>query len=212
VGVTTSLEFWTGVRARRRRLGENYLVAFNQMVVRNRRRYGGYLIHLSMVLMAIGIVGSYFFQQETQGTVRNGETLTVGGFTILYTGLEEWRESDELWVSEATVELYRDQELLTTLKPRRDYYPLSGQPITIPSVRSTISEDFYVILVGWEQVGQDQATFKVYLNPLINWLWAGSVLLILGTLVAAWPDKRAQPVVSTAYRPGTVVAGRASAS
>jgi cytochrome c-type biogenesis protein CcmF len=52
----------------------------------------------------------------------------------------------------------------------------------------------------------------VYLNPLINWLWAGSVLLILGTLVAAWPDKRAQPVVSTAYRPGTVVAGRASAS
>ncbi len=212
VGVTTLLEFWTGVRARRRRLGENYLVALNQMVVRNRRRYGGYLIHLSMVLMAIGVVGSYFFQQETQGAVRRGETLTVGGFTILYTGLQEWRESDELLVSEATVELYRDQELLTTLKPRRDYYPLAEQSVTIPSVRSTISEDFYVILVGWERVGQDQATFKVYLNPLINWLWAGSALLIFGTLVAAWPDKRAQPVVSTAYRPGTIVAGKAGAS
>ncbi len=212
VGVTTLLEFWVGTRARRRRFGENYFVALGRMVARNRRRYGGYLIHLSVVLMTIGIVGSYFFQQETQGTLRRGEALTLGGFTILYSGLEEWRESNELWVSEAAVEVYRDKELLTTLKPRRDYYPLAEQSITVPSVRNTVSEDFYVILVGWEQVGQDQATFKVYLNPLINWLWAGSVLLILGTLVAAWPDKRARSAVSTAYRPGTIAVRKAGAS
>lgn len=212
VGVTTLLEFWAGMRVRHRSRGENYLVALRQIIVRNRRRYGGYMIHLSVVLMAVGITGSYFYQQETQGTVRRGETMTLGGFTALYTGLEEWRESDELLVSEATVEIYRDQELITTLKPRRDFYPLSGQPITIPAVRSTISEDLYVILVGWEQVGQDQATFKIYLNPMINWLWFGSIMLIVGTLVAGWPDKRVRSAVSTAYRPGTIVKRKVSAA
>jgi len=212
VGLTMLLEFWRGAGARHRTKGENYLVALNQIIIRHRRRYGGYLVHLSIVLMAIGVTGSHFYQQETQGTIRRGETMTLGGFTILYEGLEEWRESDELLVSEATVTVYRDKELVATLKPRRDYYALSGQPITIPAVRHTVSEDFYVILVGWEQVGQDQATFKVYLNPLINWLWAGSLLLIVGTLVAGWPDKRARPAVSTAYRPGSIIAKRARAA
>ncbi len=211
VAIVTLLEFWYGARARRRTKGESYLVALNQIIVRNRRRYGGYMIHLAVVLMAIGVIGSYFFQQQTEGTVKRGETLTLGGYTILYQGLREWSESDELLISEATVEVYRDQELITTLNPRRDYYPLSGQPITIPSVRSTISEDFYIILVGWEQVGQDQATFKVYLNPLINWLWAGAILLIAATLVAGWPGKSTQPAVSTAYRPETIVASKSGA-
>ena len=73
-----------------------------------------------------------------------------------------------------------------------------------------VSEDFYVILVGWEQVGQDQATFKVYLNPLINWIWAGSILLILGTLIAMWPRKGERQTVSTAYRPATITTRKVS--
>ena len=209
-GVTTLLEFWAAMRVRVRSKKENYLAALNQIIVRNRRRYGGYLIHLSIVLLVVGITGSFFYQQETQGTIKRGETMTLGGFTLLYKGLEEWRESEELLISEATVEVYRDQELLTTLHPRRDFYPLTGQPITIPSVRSVVSEDFYVILVGWEQVGQDQATFKVYLNPLINWVWVGSIALIVGVLVAAWPGKRSRSTVSTAYRPGTITTRKVS--
>ncbi len=212
VGLTTLLEFWYGARARRRSKGENYLVALNQVIVRNRRRYGGLMVHLAVVLMAIGIAGSYFLQQETQATVRRGETLSLGGFTLLYEGLSERRESDELVISEATVSVYRDQQLVTVLRPRRDFYPLSGQPVTIPAVRSTVSEDFYVILVGWEQMGEDQATFKVYLNPLINWLWAGSVLFVVGTLVAAWPDRRARPALVSAYRPSAVIARRTSSA
>ena len=212
VALTTLMEFWNGAQARRRARGESLLTALNQMIIRNRRRYGGYLIHLSVVLMAIGITGSYFYQAETQGTIRRGETLTLGGFTMVYDGLREWQVSPEQYSSEATVSVFRDKEQVATLYPRRDYYPYSGQSITIPSVRSTIGEDFYVILVGWESVGQDQATFKVYLNPLINWLWAGAVLLIFGTLVAAWPDKRARPAVSTAYRPGTLVTDHPAAT
>lgn len=209
VALVTLLEFWYGVRTRHRAKGESYLRALNEIVVRNRRRYGGYLIHLSIVLMAIGITGSHFFQEETQGTVQRGETVTLGGFTILYQGLNEWAESDELMISEAKVEVYRDKKLIATLKPRRDYYLNMAQAVTIPAVRSTISEDFYVMLVGWEQIGQDQATFKLYLNPLINWLWAGAVMLIFGTLVAGWPSRSALAVVSTAYRPGTIVTRKA---
>jgi cytochrome c-type biogenesis protein CcmF len=212
VALTTLMEFWNGAQARRRARGESLFTALNQMIVRNRRRYGGYIIHLSVVLMAIGITGSHFYQQETQGTISQGETLTLGGFTMVYDGLREWQQNPELYSSEATVSVFRNKEQVATLHPRRDYYPYSGQSITIPSVRSTIGEDFYVILVGWESVEQSQATFKVYLNPLINWLWAGAFLLIFGTLVAAWPDKRTRPAVSTAYRPGTLVTDQSAAS
>jgi cytochrome c-type biogenesis protein CcmF len=205
VGLTTLLEFWQAARARRRIKGENYLVALNRIIVRNRRRYGGYLVHLSIVLMAIGITGSYFFQQETQGALRRGETMTLGGYTILYEGLDEWQEGEDLFVSEATVAVYRDKERIATLKPRRNFYVDHQQPVTVPAVRSTVGEDFYVILVGWEQIGPDQATFKVYLNPLINWLWAGALMLIVGTLVAAWPSRRARLPVSAAYRPGMIL-------
>ncbi len=208
VAMTTLLEFWHGARARSKARGEHFLRALNQIIVRNRRRYGGYMIHLSVVLMAIGITGSYFYQQETQGTVRRGETMTVGGLTIVYEGLTERRASDDLTVSEATVAVFRDKEQIATLHPRRDFYASYNQFITIPSVRSTAADDFYVILVGWERLGQDQATFKVYHNPLINWLWLGSFLLIWGTLVAAWPGRSEQPAVSVAYRPGQIVSGR----
>ncbi len=205
VGVVTLIEFWQAARARRRTKGESYLVALNRITVRNRRRYGGYLVHLSVVLMAIGITGSYFYQQETQGALRRGETMTLGGFTVLYEGLDEWQEGEDVFVSEATVAVYRDQERIATLKPRRNYYTAYEQTVTVPAVRSTVGEDLYVILVGWEQIGQDQATFKVYLNPLINWLWAGALMLIVGTLVAAWPSRRARLPVSAAYRPGMIL-------
>ena len=107
---------------------------------------------------------------------------------------------------------YKDKELIATLHPRQDFYLSYAQSVTVPAVRSTVSEDFYVILVGWESVGQDQVTFKIYLNPLINWLWGGAILLIFGTMVAGWPDKRTQPVASAAYRPGMLLAEKADAS
>lgn len=211
-GITTLLEFWQGARARRKARGESYLRALSQLIVRNRRRYGGYMIHLAIILMAIGIIGSHFFQQETQGALRRGETATLGGFTVMYEGLEEWQENAELLVSEATVGVYRDKERIATLKPRRDFYIAFQQSTTIPAVRSTISEDFYVILVGWERVTEDQATFKIYYNPLINWLWGGAILLIGGTLVAGWPGKTEQAVVSMAYRPRTILTEKPGAA
>jgi cytochrome c-type biogenesis protein CcmF len=78
--------------------------------------------------------------------------------------------------------------LLGVLTPRYDLYP-DGQPMTIPAIRSTLADDLYVVLVNWENVSVEQTPFKVYHNPLVNWLWIGSIIFVLGYLVAAWPEK-----------------------
>jgi cytochrome c-type biogenesis protein CcmF len=188
VVATTVLEFWRGTRARMRSTGESPLTALLTLVGRNRRRYGGYIIHLAVVLMTIGIVGSNFYQKETQGLLRPGEQLTLGRYVVTYDGLDEFFANDGRQVARASVSVYRDGRFVGQLHPRRDFYIEAQQPMTIPGVRSTIEDDLYVLLVTWEPIASNGATFKVYVNPLVNWIWAGGLVFILGTLVAAWPD------------------------
>jgi len=184
-------ELWRSIRARERATGENFFLSSWRLVGRNRRRYGGYIIHISMVLMAIGILGLELFQTETQGTIAQGESLKLGGYTLTYKDLAIFDAADgsNVNIARAVVEVSRDGEVITELYPRRDYYYESQQPMTIPGVRSTAEDDLYVILIDWQPILASGATFKVYHNPLVNWLWAGSILFIFGALVAVWPDK-----------------------
>jgi cytochrome c-type biogenesis protein CcmF len=193
VAAVTLYEFWRGARARNRRSGELLPVALWKLAVRNRRRYGGYIIHLGVVLMAIGIIGIEIFQTETQGTVRQGEQLVLGDFAVTYNSLAEFNTPDGRNVARAVVSVYENGEYLTELYPRRDYYIESQQPMTIPGVRSTWDQDLYLLLVDWQPISTDFATFKVYNNPLINWLWTGGLVFIIGTLVAAWPMHEPEP-------------------
>ena len=188
VALTTLTEFWRGTLARMHTTGENPLTALVTLMARNRRRYGGYIIHLAVVIMTIGIIGSNAFQVSTQGQLRPGEQLTIGRYVVTYDGLDEFNTNDGRQVARATVSVYRDGRYVGQLHPRRDYYTESQQPMTIPGVRSTVEDDVYVLLVTWEPVAADGATFKIYVNPLVNWVWAGGFIFILGTLVAAWPD------------------------
>jgi cytochrome c-type biogenesis protein CcmF len=191
VGIAILWEYARGVLARRRAQKESFLVAFWHLTGRNRRRYGGYLIHLGVVCMALGILGTTAFQQETQGTLARGESMELGGFAITYQGLSNRLGADDLAIVEANLTLSRDGRVLRTLVPRREIYQRSGQTMTIPATRSTATEDFYVILAGWDDAGQ-LATFKTYLNPLINWLWFGGLVFAIGTIVAVWPDAEAE--------------------
>jgi cytochrome c-type biogenesis protein CcmF len=188
VALTTLMEFLRGTRARMRATGENPLTALLTLVARNRRRYGGYIIHLAVVVMTIGIIGSQFFQQTTQGLVKPGGQLSVAGYTITYDQLNEFTVDDGRQVDRATVSVYKDGQLLSVLYPRRDYYFDSQQAMTIPGVRSSVENDVYVLLVDWQPIAADGATFKIYINPLVNWVWTGGFIFIFGTLVAAWPD------------------------
>jgi cytochrome c-type biogenesis protein CcmF len=182
-------EFWRGALARRRLHGEGFLVALGRLAERNRRRYGGYVIHLGVVVMALGIIGIELFQTETQGMLARGEQLTLGRYVMTYDALSTFDTADGRNVARAVVSVYKDGRPVGELYPRRDYYYESQQAMTIPGVRSTLEDDFYVILVDWRPIAAQGATFKVYHNPLVNFVWLGGLIFILGTLVAAWPDR-----------------------
>lgn len=189
VASVTLYEFWRGALARHRKSGESLPVALWRLAGRNRRRYGGYVIHLGVVLMALGIIGMEMFQTETQGTIPQGGTLTLDNYSLKYDSLATWDTNDGRNVTRAVVSVYKDNQYIGELHPRKDYYIESQQPMTIPGVRSTMEDDFYVILVDWLPVSTQGATFKIFHNPLVNWLWFGGFVFIFGTMIAAWPDK-----------------------
>lgn len=165
-----------------------FLIAIWILARRNPRRYGGYLIHLSMVVMAIGILGMEVYQTTTQKTLAVGENMQLAGYTLRYDSLAQFPYTDGRIVTRAVVSVFRNGTFLGELFPRYDVYP-DGQPMTIAGVRSTLTDDLYVVLVNWENVSAAQAPFKVYHNPLVNWLWIGSLMFIFGFLVAAWPER-----------------------
>lgn len=196
----TLYEFWRGALARHRKWGEALPSAFWHLAGRNRRRYGGYIIHLGVVLMALGIIGIEIFQTETQGTISQGDQIVLGDYSITFDTLSNFDTPDGRNVSRAVVSVYRDERYLGELFPRRDYYYESQQPMTIPGVRSTWEDDFYVLLVDWQPISTTEATFKLYHNPLVNWLWLGGFVFILGTLIAAWPERDPDMATATTRR------------
>jgi cytochrome c-type biogenesis protein CcmF len=113
----------------------------------------------------------------------------LGDYTVSFNSLAVFDTEDGRNVARAVVGVTKDGRAVGELYPRRDYYYESQQPMTIPGVRSTWEDDFYVLLVDWQPISSAGATFKIYHNPLVNWLWLGGLVFILGTLVAAWPDR-----------------------
>ncbi len=210
VALTASItlyEFWRAASARARAQSENLFVALWRLAGRNRRRYGGYTIHLGVILMAIGVIGIEMFQTETQKSLAIGESIQLAGYTVRYDSLAQFPASDGRWVTRAVMSVFRDGQFVTELYPRYDVYS-DGQPMTIPGVRSTLADDLYVLLVNWEGVTSQIAPFKVYHNPLVNWLWLGAFVFIFGTLIAAWPEEEREVVplqvrsAKAVYQPG----------
>jgi cytochrome c-type biogenesis protein CcmF len=196
--LVTIYEYWRGAYARQRSQGENIFTAFWNLTGRNRRRYGGYIIHISMMLMAIGILGIEIFQVETQGTLAQGESLEIAGYTVQYKEIASWSDAPAgVNYTRSVIDIYRDGKFLGELNPRIDYYFDSQQTMTIPGNRSTMRDDLYILLVDWEPVSSTGATFKIYVNPLVNWLWLGSLLFLAGVVIAAWPEKEAERVPVT---------------
>jgi cytochrome c-type biogenesis protein CcmF len=198
----TLLEFWKGTRARMKR-GEGAWSAFTNLMARNRRRYGGYWIHLGVIVMAFGIIGVEIFQEQTQIRLAVGETAALGRYEMQFLGATRYPGPDDLLITEATVDVYDNGRYVGQLNPRTELYTRTQQPMTIPDARSTVMEDFYVIMVNWEPTSADQATFRIYLNPLINWVWFGGLIFVLGTLIAAWPDPAEERAL--VQRPRTAV-------
>jgi len=184
-------DFARGTWARRRARKEPWWLALARLMTRNRRRYGGYIVHLSIAIMGIGIIGIEYFQMETQRTLAAGESITLGDYTMVYDTVAIFNTDDGRQVARATVRVLDEQgRLVATLYPRQDYYIRDQQPMTIPGVLSTWGEEFYVLLVSWKPITAEGATFKLYYNPLVKFLWAAPWVAIAGALLAAWPEGR----------------------
>ncbi|MBI4492130.1 MAG: heme lyase CcmF/NrfE family subunit [Chloroflexi bacterium] len=190
---TIGSEFSRGALARHASTGEGYLQALATLVRRNNRRYGGYLVHVGIVAIALAVVGSNFYQLERQSTLRPGESLAIGSYRLTYQRLNEYDQPGRR-VVEAQVSLEQDGRALEIIRPSKRYYDnFERQPQSGIIIRSTPLEDLYVVLAGWDSQGA--ASLLVFVNPMVLWLWLGGLILVFGTFVSLWPEPRPRQAV-----------------
>jgi cytochrome c-type biogenesis protein CcmF len=203
---TVFVEFRRGVSARRHMVSENPARAFVNLVAKNNRRYGGYIIHIGVVMAFVGIVASSFFKTEVKKSLKQGESFQVGSYELEFLGLSQ-NETSHLETISARLELLRDGKPIVLMEPAKLFYKRPQQPATSVAIRSTPAADLYVVLAGIDDA-TGLTTFQVFLTPLVFWLWAGGLIMALGTVVAMWPNVRERAAIAAAVRlPATVDIG-----
>ncbi len=189
VTATIVQEYARAIRIRVRKHGENPLRAVATLLRKNQQRYGGYIVHLGVVLVLIGTAGSVFNEERLE-TVSPGQEIVMDGYRLRYlTAIP--LPAQHYGGAVARLALYRDGEPLGVMAPEKRRYWLEEQPASIPSIYSTLREDLYVILTQIEADGS--ATLKIYRNPLVNWIWIGGMVFVLGTVVVMWPHPVRSP-------------------
>jgi cytochrome c-type biogenesis protein CcmF len=182
------VEFGRGTWVRREMSGDNVVKALGSLVWRNKRRYGGYTVHVGVILLLIGVTGSYAFKEEAQQTLQKGETITAGAYALTYESMENY-ETSEKQVGRATFSVTKDGQDVGVVYPVREYYFLKDQPWTRVDRLSTLSKDVYVMLLDYS-ADTGEVNMEVNINPLIGWLWIGGTIMVLGAVLAIWPDRR----------------------
>ena len=188
VTATIFSEFWRGARVIDSHTGEGILRGMVHLTHRNTRRYGGYVVHFAMVVIAIGIAGSAFNQDKEQ-ELGNGESMSIGAYTLVcrsYTQDDNANYEDE----SAIVDVFKGSKFLTTMYPERRFYKASQKASTMVANHSMLREDLYLVYTGRNE-GSDKPILRVHLNPLVMWLWVGVWIFVLGTLIALIPNKAA---------------------
>ncbi len=205
------LEFVRGTRARRALSHEAWPLAFASLVSRNRRRYGGYTVHVAIVLFAIGVAGASAYDSVVEGRLARGEALTVSGYTVRYEGLRE-SQTDHATEVRAQLLVSKDGKNLGGLEAGKNSYKIAGPE---PQVSSEVGirtnyltgEDLFVIPGTVYDDGS--VYFRIFVKPLVNLLWLAGLVFILGSIIALWPDAREQRRLAVRYdEAGSTVRGR----
>ena len=186
--VTIAQEFWKGTRVRVRNTGENFALAMVNLTLKNKRRYGGYVVHLSIVLIFVGLTGNAFNRQTSQAMVP-GDEMQIGRYTLKMTDYRDG-DSPNYQYGRATLEVYRGGKLIRTMQPEKRFYKASdGQSTTEVALYSKPLEDLYVVFAG---VSNDGKRYEItaHLNPLVWWVWFGAAVMVVGTLITLLPDRR----------------------
>ena len=190
VAATIIQEFALAVAARSKLSRESSLLAAPKLLWNMRRRYGGHLVHLGLVLIVVGITGSSAYKLENQATLSKGQSLEIGKYTLKYENLRNYEKFNRS-VYAATLGIFSGGIRLGELDAERRYYVNAEQPTTEVSLRTTLVDDLYVTMPGIERNGD--ITLKVNVNPLLVWIWVGGGLMVLGGVIAIIPTRRRVP-------------------
>jgi cytochrome c-type biogenesis protein CcmF len=191
VATTIVMEFVRGTRARKALGAPSWLGAFHSLITRNRRRYGGYVVHAAVVLLAVGIAGSSAFDTVAEARLKPGQSMEVGRYTLAYRSLEERQVSNATEIR-ATLAVRRGDRDLGVLEAGKNAYTIEQQLSNEVGIRSDrlTGEDLFVIA---EKIYPDGAVyFRVFVKPLVNLIWIAGLVFVLGSVIALWPDAREQ--------------------
>ena len=158
--------------------------AFLRLIMANRTRYGGYIVHVSVLMVALGVVGASFYDQQRDVIMQPGEEYKIDDYEIIYLGTEEAMFSDRTEFT-SIISVQKNGDYLTEMNPKRSFYPSFNMASTRAAIRSTPIEDFYV--VPSENMPDGSVGFRFMVNPLIWWMWVAGPFVILGTLISLWP-------------------------
>jgi cytochrome c-type biogenesis protein CcmF len=191
-------EFARGTAARHKMYEESYPVAFARLVARNRRRYGGYIVHAGMLIYFVAFAG-YAFKAEMEATLKPGDTATLRSpfghtYTFTHLGVSQFEQLNRV-VTQASVQVSKDGKALGVINSeKRQHFsePAPGvkqksfEPSTEVGIRSNLQEDLYIVFAG-SVGGSEEAVYRFTINPLVLWVWIGGVVLVVGGLITMWP-------------------------
>ena len=195
-----AFEFVRGTRARRALGASSWPAAFSSLISRNRRRYGGYIVHAAIVLLAIGVAGSSAYETVREGKLRPGQELRAADYTLRLQSIEQ-RETANAVQVRAVLDVERGGSELGSLRAGKNHYRVGDEVSNEVGIRSDLltGEDLFVTTDSID--GDDSVYVKVFVKPLVNFIWLAGLVFILGSLVTLWPDAREQRRLLLRYEP-----------
>jgi cytochrome c-type biogenesis protein CcmF len=198
VTATIVQEFYRGARVVRIRSGASWLTSCVDLTLRNTRRYGGYVVHLGMVMIFIGLAGQAF-NKEVEKELPIGSTIRIGKYDLLLQSMDRKQEKNYV-ADRMIVEVMKDQKPVMMLYPERRNFPTNQESGTMVAIYSTLKEDLYVVYAGMNPQ-TNLPTVHAFINPLVKWVWWGGMVVVMGTLVALIPNRAAVVVLARAQAP-----------
>ncbi len=184
--VTIAIEFYRGARMRHMNSSDAYPVALFRLIMKNKRRYGGYFVHISIVMLFVGFAGA-IYNSEFKAELKQGEAAQFGKYLIQCAGVTEG-ENPNYFTYKAYLHIIRGETDLGVLSPERRFYKASQQPSSEVAIHTSLIEDLYLVFAGMSDDGQ-RAVIQIYANPLVTWIWLGGLVFVLGSLIAILPDR-----------------------
>jgi cytochrome c-type biogenesis protein CcmF len=198
VATTIVQEFYRGARVVKARSGASWVASCVDLTLRNTRRYGGYIVHLGMVMIFIGLAGQAF-NKEVEKELPIGSTINIGKYELLLQSMDRKQEKNYV-ADRMIVEVMKDKKPVMMLYPERRNFPANQESGTMVAIYSTLREDLYVVYAGMNPQN-NLPTIHVFINPLVKWVWWGGMVVVMGTIVALVPNRAAVVVLARTEAP-----------